>query len=233
MCLAGPEPKAARNLNLWGFRLVASLATRFYPEARKPVSSLWIPVVAALGASILTAVASLGVTWYSEYLHGIAARRASRRDAYIALYNASVAAALRASALDLTIRVRSGVGESVDVLLGKRKVLDPLELHDWLMRGWAPVHEAAGHVMLLGSPAAVELSRQIVLQCATLVQHATSLPPTSGAFPRIRQVRRDADWLAKWNEEVERLGQLRKEFASLARSEEGELPLGEPRVPTS
>ncbi|MHB1526528.1 MAG: hypothetical protein ACYCZN_09650 [Candidatus Dormibacteria bacterium] len=197
------------------------------------MSSIWAPVVAALGASILTAVASLGVTWYREHLHGIVARRTRRRDAYTALYNASMAAALRASTLDLTIRVRSGVGESVDVLLGKRKMLDPLELHDWLMQDWAPVHEAAGHVMLLGSPAAAELSRQIVLQCATLVQHATSLPPTAGALPRLRQVRRDADWLAKWNEEVERLGELRKQFASLARSEEGELPLGERQVPTS
>jgi hypothetical protein len=85
------------------------------------VTAAELTVVAALGASFLTGLASLGVVAFQEWRR----RKASDRDALLAavteMLSRSLAVSLRAEAMGLTMKVRSGLGEGVEVALRQRR----------------------------------------------------------------------------------------------------------------
>jgi len=91
-----------------------------------------LAVVAALGASFLTVLGFLGVVTLQERLRD----KATDRDALGAGghrdVSRSTAVATRAQAMGETMKLRSGLGEGVDVATHLRKPADPLEIHDWM-----------------------------------------------------------------------------------------------------
>jgi hypothetical protein len=71
------------------------------------------------------------------------------------------------------MQVRSGVGEGVDVTLGLRRPMDPLELHDWFAQGFEPINEAWSTIQMIGSPEAVEAATDLLDACGDLLGLAT------------------------------------------------------------
>jgi hypothetical protein len=78
-----------------------------------------------------------------------------------------------ANGLHLTMQVRSGLGEGINVTLGKQKLLDPLELTDRLRADLQPLYEAWSEVWVVGSKEAIPEANDLVAQCGTVMGAAT------------------------------------------------------------
>jgi hypothetical protein len=69
----------------------------------------------------------------------------------------------------LTLRFRSGLKEGFDIALRHRKLLEPFDLVDRLLRDFRPLFTAWSAVWAKGTPAAIEAANQLVDQCADLL----------------------------------------------------------------
>jgi hypothetical protein len=145
------------------------------------MTSAELAVVAALGGSGLTAIASLGVVWFRERLN----ERSSGRDALLAAVTAMLSRSMsvmsRAQAMGLQMRLRSGLAEGIDVATRLRKPADALELHDWMATDMAPLNEAWSVVWARGDEEAVRLANALLASCGELIAAATSTKPADGA----------------------------------------------------
>jgi hypothetical protein len=186
------------------------------------MSSVWVPVVAALGASLLTGAASLGVAWKQARWHAAADRGQRLASACSDVLSGSMLVANRARVLNATIRVRSGLTEATDIALHHRNPVDPLEVYDWLAQDHTALHKAVSEVWLRSPAILGTIASDIELQCARLLELATSLPDHRTFLQNLKGVKRDEAFVTAWLSEVEHLGQLRKSFLKAAQQELGE-----------
>jgi hypothetical protein len=106
------------------------------------LNPVWAPVVAALGASLLTMLGSWGLYQLQRRHTDRAAKRQGQFAAYLEVLSRSSTFALRSSALGDAMRFRSGIGEALSVTLWHSPVLDPLELYDWMDKDFRPLTDA-------------------------------------------------------------------------------------------
>jgi hypothetical protein len=151
------------------------------------VTSAELAVVAALGASLLTGLASLGVVAFQEWRR----RKEADRDALLAavteMLSRSLAVSLRAQTMGLTMKVRSGLGEGVDVALRQRKPADPLELHDWIAQDLAPLNAAWSEIWARGDQEMVRLANGLLSACMGLMGVSTERQPADSVAARVRR----------------------------------------------
>src|SRR5260370_36347700 len=121
------------------------------------MSAAVLAVIAALGASALTAAASLGVVALQERLRRKAADRRFLADAVTEMLSRSMAVMMRGKAISLQMRFRSGLGEGADVALRIRKPADVLEYHDWLAGDFAPLNQAWSVIWARGDQETIRL----------------------------------------------------------------------------
>jgi hypothetical protein len=128
----------------------------------------------------------------------------------------------RARVLNATIQVRSGLTEAIGTLLHHRNPVDPLEVYDWLAQDHTALHKAVSEVCLRGPGILGMIASDIQLQCAKLLELATSLPGQRTVLRNLKGIKRDEAFVTEWLSEVEHLGQLRKSFLKAAQQELGE-----------
>lgn len=92
------------------------------------MSDLWVPVIAALGSSALTGMVAFGLEWWRSSRAGRATQAERRNRAYSMLLARSGVIIHVAGGFHIAMQVRSGLAEGVNVMLGKQRPLDPLEL---------------------------------------------------------------------------------------------------------
>ncbi|MFJ2651832.1 hypothetical protein ACIO1C_34550 [Streptomyces sp. NPDC087420] len=180
-----------------------------------------VALTAALGASALTAFASLGVIWIQEWLRG----RASDTDALHVAMNSvltrSLAVGMRAQALGQMMRLRSGLVEGFEVAARQRKPVDPLELHDWMAQEIAPLNAAQMEIWARADQEGVRLANDVVGRCMDLLGANIAQSPTRNGWERIRKWAVGERWTTEIQEEHERalreLAASRKHFAEYAR----------------
>jgi hypothetical protein len=184
--------------------------------------SIWAPVVAALGSSLLTGGAAFGTIWWQERQRRTVDVLAGRDGAYLQLISSSLSFLIRARTLRDAMRARSGLGEGIDVALRIRQPLDAFSFHDWFSQGFDPVNQAWSKVELIGSPEAVNAATELMDACADLVAVAGSYGSARG---RLGTAFRGIEWTAEEQEalqaEVERLVSCRTAFIRIARQEGG------------
>jgi hypothetical protein len=146
------------------------------------MTSAWAVVAAALGASFLTSLGSLGVVWYQERRRSRASDQAALHSAVLELLTRSTAVGLRAQALQDTIRSRSGLGEGLDVALRYRKPFDPMELHDWQALDLVPLNAALNEIWTRGDRDGIRLAGDLVGKCANLLRESTARAPARTAL---------------------------------------------------
>src|SRR5438067_13583792 len=115
------------------------------------MSDLWVPVIAALGASALTGIVAFGLEWWRSYRADKSARAERRSRAYSMLLTRSTVIAHLASDLHLAMEFKSGLREGFNVTMGIQKALNPLELADRLRAELQPLYEAWSEVWVVGS----------------------------------------------------------------------------------
>jgi len=189
--------------------------------------SIWAPVVAALGSSLLTGGAGFGTIWWQQRKRDKAMALAEISEAYHQLIASSLSFVIRARTLRDAMRSRSGLGEGLQVTLRIRQPLDPLEFHDWLARGFEPMNQAWSQIEVIGSPEAVARATQLLDACADLVGTAGQPGTARG---KIATVLKGLEWTAEEQQalqfHVERIVKYRSEFVLIAREQLGRPALG-------
>lgn len=185
-----------------------------------------VALIAALGASLLTAVGSLGVVHYQERLRGESAEADALAVTVTELLSRSFALAVRARAIGETVKLRSGIGEGVEVTMRQRKPADLLELHDWLEKDFAPLRTAWSELWSRGDQELVDAGNRLMLACADVVTAATDTMPTpSELSAKVRRFVRGEEWTPEMTERLQlserALSAARKELTLVARRKLG------------
>lgn len=177
---------------------------------------VWAPVAAALGASLLTTVGLLG----RDYFTARRERRDDKLKAYEALLARSMAVVQTALALRLTMQLRSGLQDGVEVALHQRQPLDPFDLADRLAGVYQPLFEAHATVLASGSPDAILLSNELLDRCLDLLGLSTEGGQARGKVARYVFGER---WTQQKEEDyfaaITALGEVRVRLATLIRVE--------------
>lgn len=174
--------------------------------------SIWVPVVAALGAALLTGAASLGVAWVQAHWRAAEDRKRLLGAACSEVLASSMLVANRARVLSSAIEARSGLKESIDLVLYRREPIDPMKLYDWWATDMSELHRSVSEVWVRGDGRMRAMASDIELQCAKLLELATSIPGQQTFMGRLRGVKRDEQFATNWLREVKALGDLRVQF---------------------
>jgi|GEM_PF-5512732 len=175
--------------------------------------------VTALGASGITALASLGVAWVGHRLAGKRAAEGRRLAAYQDLLSASAGVVQRARTLGYEMEFRSGLKEGFDIALRQRKLVEVRDIYDWTQQDFGPLMDAVGRIWLEGSPEAIRAANDVVTQCAGLLGIATRIPAQQSFWDRFRSAKWDEAQAKEWQEELNRLAKMRAAFTTIARTE--------------
>jgi hypothetical protein len=186
-------------------------------------STIWAPVAAALGASLLTGLLLFGVEKWRAHLAENSAQQERGARAYASLLSASAVILIStAGGLRLARKTRTGVAESVAVTTRMRKLMDPLEFSDWIRRDTMPLFEAWAEIWVIGTPEAVDAANEIVNRCASIIGLASEQGSGRVGFARWFLGEEPAtDQVERFNAEVKRLGQARRNLGDIARREAG------------
>lgn len=195
-------------------------------SGRRSEVSLWVPVVAALGASLLT---SLGAWVLEASRQRATARRSAvqvRRAAYVAFVEAANGMLMLGQTLRALLPVQSGFGVSLAELLRLRRPVDPYELAWRAADKIRPVLDAQAGVLSCGTPRAAIVSKEVVTKTADYLQAATATTSAQrrwmGVVPWKPTREQDAELAAR----LERAGQAVQAFVTIMRED-----LGEPALP--
>ncbi|SRR6266516_3898580 len=96
------------------------------------IDPVWAPVIAALGASLLTILGTVGIERLRQRRAGRDAQRREKDAAYQEVLSRSLAFANRSRALGDMMRIRSGIAEGLGVTLGQRRPADAFEIYEWM-----------------------------------------------------------------------------------------------------
>ena len=184
-----------------------------------------VALTAALGASLLTGGASLGVVWVQQVLRNRADSQSALASAVLELLSRSMAVAMRARTMGEAMKARSGLGEGVDVAMRIRKPLDHMEFHDWLAKDTMPLSAALDQIWTRWDQKGVRLANDVVGKCMDLVGASTATQPVRSGWERVRKWAIGERWtpemLAAHERAMKDLAHARKRLADYARMELG------------
>jgi hypothetical protein len=182
--------------------------------------------VAALGAAALTAVASLGVVAYEDQRRNRRTAQDALRAAVIDLLVRSLNLAARAQAMGEMMKIRSGLGEGLDIVLRHRRPIDLLELHDWVAQDFSPLGQAWAATWLRGDQELIRLANDVVDRAAELIGVSAMRQPAHSAADRLLRWARGERWtkemLSDHQAALHELADSRKGLAEYARKRLGE-----------
>jgi hypothetical protein len=135
--------------------------------------SLWVPVVAALGASLLTTLGALALEAQRQRAAARAASVQRRRAAYAALIQAAHGTLTLSQVLRSVLKVQSGLDDSISVLMRLRKPVNPFDLAWRLADELTPLLNAQAGVLSCGSPRAAFATKDVVSSTSEYLQAAT------------------------------------------------------------
>jgi hypothetical protein len=186
------------------------------------MSNLWVPVIAALGSSFLTGLVAFGLEWWRSDRADKSAQAERRSRAYSMLLTRAAVIAYVAHGLHVIMESRSGLGEGLNVMLGKRNPLDLLELLDRLRSDLEPLYEALSEVWVVGSKEAISEANDLADRCAAVMGAATQ---RGEARPEPLRMIAGEKWtqeqLDQWQDELRGLAEARRRLAVTARRETG------------
>jgi hypothetical protein len=184
--------------------------------------SIWAPVIAALGASLLTGFFGFGAVWWQQHRLSKAAEIQEKSLAYHLLISRSLSFVVRATTLRNVMKTRSGLKEGVDVTFRFRKPSDPMELHDWLSKDFEPINEAWSKIQMIGAEESIDSATQLLDACGDLIGIATT--PGTGRGKVATTVKGIA-WTSEQEEAlqaaIKRVTRCRESFVKVARRELG------------
>lgn len=203
-----------------------------YPFPMSTTGTTVAVVVAALGASALTSLGTLGID-------ALRARRSAKQDRLGALVlacdqviSSALKLALRSESLRKTMFVRSGLTEGIDIALHHRKPIDPMELGDWLMIDLGPMLDAQSRIwvygnrdLIQGAAAVIEAAREVLAKSTSIAsltalnEAAASGHRFTAALGRLKSLPRDEESEGERQRAVTELGRTCRKFGGIMRTE--------------
>lgn len=186
------------------------------------MSDLWVPVIAALGASFLTGVFTSGLEVWRSRQASKGARSERRVRAYSLLLARAGIIAHVAGGLHVAMEARSGLREGINTTLGNHKPLDPLELITLQRTDLEPLYEAWSEVWTWGSKEAIAAANNVAEACGAVMGAATQRGEAGSVLQRFILGEKWAPaQLEQWQKEIQKLAEARRLFAMIARREAG------------
>ena len=187
--------------------------------------SIWAPVVAALGASVLTVLGSFGLSEYQNRVRERAHRIEERSAAYGVLLARSLDLVMHVQATDALMRLRTGMGDDADLSLHVDR-FSITNYINWVERAFRPLYEAWSQVWAVGSQDAIDAANLLVTASNDLVRTSMSPDQDSGW---LRNVVSGESWTeeqrATLRRAMRRVTRERIAFAAVMRAETGREPV--------
>lgn len=186
------------------------------------MTSIWVPVVAAVGASGLTGLAGFGSVVWNQRRIERSAGSATQAEACRLLVEHSLSFSMLANSLRHTAEFRSGVGDGLDVALGIRRPLDPLDLYDRLATAFEPINTTWTTLKVTAALETVQFADHLVRACADLLEVAGEVGKARGKFQsRLRGPAWTDDQRRALQSATEQVMAARSSLAEHARAEFG------------
>jgi hypothetical protein len=184
--------------------------------------SLWVPVVAALGASLLTMAGAFGLEVYRQRAAARAASVQRRRVAYATLIEAAHATLTLGQAMRSVVKAQSGLDASVSLMVRARKPVDPFEVALRLAGEVTPLLNAQAGVLSCGTPQAAGAARDVAARATEYLQAATVMTSTQRALRGVISWRPTSEQERGFDESLSRAGRAIEAFVTIMRDELGE-----------
>ncbi|AEI11039.1 hypothetical protein [Cellulomonas gilvus] len=123
--------------------------------------SLWVPVVAAFGASLLTTLGALALEAQRQRAASRSAAAHRRRTAYIALIQSAHGTLTLGEVVRSVARAQSGLDNSLAIALRMRRPVDPFEIGWKLAAQLTPLLDAQAEVLSCGTPRASAAAKEV------------------------------------------------------------------------
>jgi hypothetical protein len=188
-------------------------------------ADIWAPVVAALGASLLTIMGSFGLTHHRQKLRERAAREEGRSAAYRDLHGRSLDIMMRVRAVGEVMRLRSSRGEPRDIPLRGAEPVDLFKILEWIVPAFQPFSDAWSRVCAVGSQPGIDAGRSLVLAVYNLMSTAVSPASERGWLLEFLDGKPWTDLQRKTYEEaIDSINKERAELINVMRRESGARP---------
>jgi hypothetical protein len=126
----------------------------------------------------------------------------------------SISLSIRARALGGSAKLRSGLGEGLDVVMRMRKPIDVLDTHDWLALEMTPLNAAWSVIWARGDQELIRLANQLLDACSGVVSAATARMPAGTMRARARRGAAGEKWTPQM------LAELQGKLLAMARARE-------------
>jgi hypothetical protein len=139
------------------------------------MTSADVAIIAALGASLLTVLGTVGVVYLREWRTSKAQKRALLTAAVLELLSRSMTVAMRARTMREAMGSQAGHGWKVDDVLGKPA--DLMQLHDWLTQDISGLIAALSQVWILSDEEGIRLADDVAGRSLNLIGAGTGFQP--------------------------------------------------------
>jgi len=140
------------------------------------MSDTWAVVAAALGSAFLTTLGAFGLDWIRSRRARKLVKRKELKDACVLILAGANKVTLKSAAMRANMFARSGLVESLDIVLHHRKPPDVLEINDYVISDLGPVLDAQATIWLTGDEALIKGAGDVVLAISEVVEKSSSFP---------------------------------------------------------
>lgn len=194
--------------------------------------SVWVPVVAALGASLLTFLGSWVLEGQRRRGESGQSRLDSRRDAYVQLLTAANGVLLLGQGVRSILMADSGLGASLAELARLRRATDVRELVFSITAEVRPLLDARARVLTCGTVAAAEAASKVAVAATDYLAVAGEMSTAQRALHGVLPWRPNAKQEQALQLRLDAVGEAVAAFVAVVRRETGEgaLPLARPTM---
>lgn len=153
------------------------LDVRKHNEYAALMSNTWAVVVAALGSALLSTGGAFLLEAHRAHLRDQKAEANELKAACLQVISGAQRLLFKAAAAHVSMEIRSGLREGLDVLLHLRKPLDLFEFNDYLMVEQGKILDAQATIWLTGDEALMTSAAVVVDAVGNLIVASTALPP--------------------------------------------------------
>jgi hypothetical protein len=183
-------------------------------------------LIGGLGGGFLAVIASLSAVQLQSRAARNAELERERRAASSDLLAHSALLTHLAGAMHVTMQIRSGLKEGLDITLRQRKPADPLELHDRLRAEFEPIYRAQATIWTLETQDVIDAANRVSAAAGEVVSSALTRGEGGTRTERFVQGEKwTQDQLNAWQTQIQSLADARRDFNALVRNRLDQRPV--------
>jgi hypothetical protein len=133
-------------------------------------------LIASLGAAALSTFGAFVLDWRRSFRSRQTAEHNELKHACVLILAGANKITIKSSAIRANMIARSGLIESMDIVLHHRKPPDILEISDYMFAELGPVLDAQATIWLTGDEILIRAAGDVVLAISDVVEKSTAIP---------------------------------------------------------